>query len=117
MGTYMLQCPLAEVESKALDYMQFMHQIVLSNNCDRRYVFNMDQMPVYFLMNAKHTLELIRKQMVHICTSSDDMERVTIVVTIAADGMVLPSMLIFQGQPSGHIARMEFATYPATHHY
>jgi hypothetical protein len=31
--------------------------------------------------------------------------------------MVLPLMLIFKGQPSRHIARTEFAIYPATHHY
>ncbi len=48
--------------------------------------------------------------MVHICTSSDDMKWVTVAVTIAADGTVLLSMLIFKGQPSGSIARTEFAT-------
>ncbi len=77
----------------------------------------MDQMPVYFLMNAKCTLELILEKMVHICTSSDDTKQVTVAVTIAADGMVLPSMLIFKGQPSRGITKTEFATYPATHHY
>jgi hypothetical protein len=59
MGTHMLQCPLVKVDSKALDFMQFMCQIILSINRNRRYVLNMDQMPVYFLMNAKRTLELI----------------------------------------------------------
>ncbi len=77
----------------------------------------MDQMPVYFLMNAKCTLELILEKMVHICTLSDDTKQVTVVVTIAVDGMVLPLMLIFKGQPSRRITKTEFATYPATHHY
>jgi hypothetical protein len=54
---------------------------------------------------------------VHIWTSSDHTKRVTVAVTIAADGTVLPSMLIFKGQPSGRIARMKFATYPATYRY
>ncbi len=48
MGPHTLQRPPAKVKSKALDYMQFMRQIVLSNNHDRHYVLNMDQMPVYF---------------------------------------------------------------------
>jgi hypothetical protein len=55
--------------------------------------------------------------MVHICTSSDDTKRVTVAVTIAANKLVLPSMLIFKGQPNSKIARMEFGTYPATHRY
>ncbi len=110
MGMHMLQHPPAEVKSKALDFMQFMRQIILSSNRDRRYILNMDQTPVYFLMNAKRTLELIGEKTVHICTSSDDMKRVTVAVTIAADGTVLPSMLIFKGQPGGRITKTEFAT-------
>jgi hypothetical protein len=38
-------------------------------------------------------------------------------VTIAGDGMVLPSTIIFKGKHDGRIARLEFATYPAGHHY
>jgi hypothetical protein len=117
MGMHTLQRPPAEVESEALDFMRFMRQIILSSNRDQHYILNMDQTPVYFLMNAKRTLELIGEKMVHICTSSDDTKRVTVAVTIAADGMVLPMMLIFKGQPGGCIAKMEFATYPVTHHY
>ncbi len=39
------------------------------------------------------------------------------VVTITADGTVLPSMVIFKGKPNGRIANTEFATYPAPHRY
>jgi hypothetical protein len=88
-----------------------------TSNCDWHYILNMDQMPVYFLMNAKRTLELIREKMVHIRTSSDDTKRVTVAVMIAADWTVLPLMLICKGQPSRKIAMTEFATYPATHRY
>ena len=38
-------------------------------------------------------------------------------VTIAGDGTVLPSMIIFKGEHNGCIARSEFTTYPAGHHY
>jgi hypothetical protein len=112
-----LQCPPVEVKSKALDFVRFMWQIVLSSSCDWRYILNMDQTPVYFSMNAKRTLELIGEKTVYICTSPDDTKQVTEVVTIAADGTVLPSMLIFKGQPGRRIEKTEFATYPATHHY
>ncbi len=38
-------------------------------------------------------------------------------VTIAADGMLLPSMVVFRGQPKGRIARSEFSSYPTTNMY
>jgi hypothetical protein len=62
MGTHTLQRVPAEVESKALDFMVFMHHIVFGGNCDRHFVINMDQMPVYFSMNAKRTLELTEEK-------------------------------------------------------
>jgi hypothetical protein len=117
MGTHTSQLPPAELKSKAINFMRFMHQIVISSNRDQHYILNMDQMTVYFLMNAKRTLKLIGGKTVHIRTSSDDTKRVTVAVTIAADGMVLLSMLIFKGQPNGKIARTEFGSYPATNRY
>ncbi len=75
MCMHMSQHPSAENKSQALDYMQFMCQIVLGNSCNRRFLLNMDQTPFYFLMNAKRTLDLIKKQMVHIHTSSDNTKR------------------------------------------
>ena len=61
MGTHTLQHPPAKVESKAFNFMQFMRRIVSSGNRDRRFVINMDQMLVYFSMNAKRMLEVIGK--------------------------------------------------------
>jgi hypothetical protein len=40
-----------------------------------------------------------------------------VAVTIAADGMLLPSMVVFRGQPKGRIARSEFSSYPTTNMY
>ena len=62
MGTHTLQRPPAEVESKALNFMVFMRCTVFGANRDRRFVINIDQMLVYFLMNAKRMLELIKKK-------------------------------------------------------
>jgi hypothetical protein len=62
MGTHTGQHPPAEVESKAREYMAYMRRIILGGNRDRRFILNMDQMPVYFLMCAKGTLEVIRKK-------------------------------------------------------
>jgi hypothetical protein len=59
MGTHTSQHLPAGVKSEGLDFMQFMCQIVLSNNHDWHYVLNMDQMPIYILVHAKRRLELI----------------------------------------------------------
>jgi hypothetical protein len=42
---------------------------------------------------------------------------VTVAVTIAADGTVLPSTLVFKGKPVGRIEKSEFSTYPNGHFY
>jgi hypothetical protein len=62
MGTHTAQRPPAKVESKACDNMAYMCRIVLGSNRDRRFILNMDQTPVYFLMSAKRTLEVIGKK-------------------------------------------------------
>ena len=119
MGTHTLQYPLAKVESKAFDFMLFMHLIVSSSNCYRHFVTNMDQTPVYFTMNAKQILDIVEKKTIHIPTSTNDTKCVTVAVTITADGTLLPSTLVFKGKPNGHIATKEFPSgnYPTTHFY
>ena len=67
----------------------------------------MDQTPVYFSMNAKPTLELIKNN-IYICTLTDDTMWVTVVVTICADGTLLPLVLVYKGQPNGCIVKKEF---------
>jgi hypothetical protein len=64
----------------------------------------MDQTPLYFLMSMKRMLELVGKITIHIRTSTNDTRQVTMAVTIAGDGMVLPLMIIFKGKHNGHIA-------------
>jgi hypothetical protein len=117
-GTHIAQHPLAEVESEALNYMNYLRHIVLgSSNRNRCFILNMDQMPVYFSINAKRMLELIGKKTIHICTSTNDTKRATMAVTIAADGMLLPLMVVFKEQPKGKIARTKFSSYPTTNIY
>jgi hypothetical protein len=60
MGTHTLQRPLAEVESKASNFMRCTRLIVNVSNRDQRFIINMDQTPVYFAMNAKRTLDKVR---------------------------------------------------------
>ena len=112
MGTHTPQCPPAKVESKAFDFMQFMRLIVSGSNCDRRFIINMDQTPVYYTTNAKKTL-------IRICSSTNDMKRVTMAVTIMADDTLLLSTLVYKGKPNGKITTKAFPSgvYSSTHFY
>ena len=78
----------------------------------------MDKMPVYFTMNAKKLLEVIGKKN-PVCSSTNDMKRVTVAVTIMADGTLLPSTLVHKGKLNGKIAMKEFpsSAYLPTHFY
>jgi hypothetical protein len=62
-------------------------------------------------------LELDGKKIIHICTSTKDTRWATVAVTITGDGTVLPLMIIFKGIHDGRIVQLEFAMYPAGHHY
>jgi hypothetical protein len=42
--------------------MRFVRRIILGGNLDRRFILNMDQTPVYFLMNVKRTLSSLAKR-------------------------------------------------------
>jgi hypothetical protein len=77
----------------------------------------MDQTPVNFLLSTKKALELVGKKTIHICKLMNDTRRATVAVTITGDGTVLPSTIIFKRKNDVCIARSEFATYLAGHHY
>jgi hypothetical protein len=119
MGMHTSQRPLAEVESEASDFMQFTCLIVNGSNRNRCFIINMDETPVYFAMNAKRMLDKTGKKTIHIRTSTNDTKRVTVAVTITADGTVLSSTLVFKGKPNGRIMKTEFkcGAYPPTHFY
>ncbi len=91
MGTHETQRKPEEVEGEAKDYKRLIRPFVIGSHCDPRFVLNMDQTPVYFSMNSKHTYELIGKKTIHIRTLTNDTKRATVAVTIAGDGTVLPS--------------------------
>ena len=92
-----------------------MRRIVSNRNW--RFILNMDQTPVYLSMNTKRMLELIGKKTIHICRSMDDTKRVTVAVTNAADGTLLPLMPLFKGKLKGCTTKKEFSTYPPTTHF
>ncbi len=117
MGTHLCQRKQDEVEAEASDYMRLICTLLFGPHCDRHFILNMDQMPVYFLMSTKKMLELGEKKTIHIRTSTNNTRQATLAVMITGDGTVLPSTIVFKGKHDGRIARSEFTTYPAGHHY
>jgi hypothetical protein len=117
MGTHETQRRPDDVAQEASEYMDLVRQFLEGPHRNRRFILNMDQTPVFFSMTAKRTLEVIGTRTVHIRVSPNDTKRATVAVTIASDGTVLPSMIVFKGKADGRIARSEFATYPPGHHY
>jgi hypothetical protein len=117
MGTHLCQRKPEEVEAEASNFMRLIRTLLFDPHLDQRFILNMDQTPVYFLMSAKRTLEVVEKKTIHTRTLTNNTRRATVAVTIAGDGMVLPSMIIFKGKHNGCIARSEFTTYTAGHHY
>ncbi len=106
MGTHQTQRKPEEVAVEALDYMNLIRALLLGPHRDRRFILNMDQMPVYFCMTWKKTLKVVGVKTIHIRTSTSDTKRATVAVTIAADGTVLPSTVVFKGKREAHPRRM-----------
>jgi hypothetical protein len=68
-------------------------------------------------MSPKKTLEIVGAKTVHVRSSTSDTKRATVAVTIAADGTVLPAVVVFKGKPGGRIEAKEFPTYPHNNQY
>ena len=83
--------------------MNIMRPFLEGPHRDRRFILNMDQTLVFFCMTRKKTLEVIGVKTIHIRTSTNEMKRATVAVTIAANGMVPPSTIVFKfkGKPDG----------------
>ncbi len=104
MGTHLCQRKPEEVEAEASNYMRLIRTLLFGPHRNQRFILNMDQTPVYFPMSTKRTLEVVGKRTIHIRTLMNNTRQATVAVTIADDGTVLPSMIIFKGKHDGRIA-------------
>jgi hypothetical protein len=120
MGMHICQRKPKEVEAEARDFMRLICPLLFGPHRNRRFILNMDQWIkhwFFFLISTKKTLELVGIKNIHIHMLMNNTRQATVAVTIAGDGMVLPSTIIFKGKHDGCIARSEFTTCPAGHHY
>ncbi|KAH9125448.1 hypothetical protein LEN26_009571 [Aphanomyces euteiches] len=77
-------------------------------------ILNADETGVYFDMPPGKTYAEIG-QSSKVDKSSKQSERISVVLTIRADGVKLPLLFIVKGQPGGLIENHELPNYPAPH--
>lgn len=61
-----------------------------------KFVYNMDEVGIFFEMETKYTLEIKGKKIVGKITSGKSKERLTLVVTASSNGSLLPPFIIFK---------------------
>jgi hypothetical protein len=72
MGMQLCQRKMEEDEVEASNYMRLICPLLLGPHCNRRFILNMDQTPVYFSMSTKRMLELVGKKTIHIRMSANN---------------------------------------------
>jgi hypothetical protein len=91
MGTKESQRQPKEVGAEALDFIESARKKVSLH--DKRFVLNMDQMLVFFLMHSKWMLKKIGMRTVSVLMSTNDTRRVTVTATITASDKQLTPMV------------------------
>jgi hypothetical protein len=104
MSMHVCQRKPEGVEAEASNFMSLIYPLLFGPHHKPRFILNMDQMPVYFLMSTTRTLELVGKKTIHIRTSTNNTRSAIVAVTIAGDGTVLPLTIIFKGKHDKCIA-------------
>ena len=84
MATHKAQHHPSEVDVEALQFLDYIHPILLEHNRDLDYIINMDQTPVFHVMDFCTTIDRVGMHTVNLCTSAPDSKHVTVAVTVTA---------------------------------
>ena len=98
MATHEAQHHLSKVEGKALQFLDVIWPILLEQNGDLDYVINMDQTPVYHVMDFRTTIDRVGVCTINLRTSASDSKHISVAVTVTASGKQIKSMVIFKGE-------------------
>ena len=107
----------AVVAGKALAFLLATRPLLVGPHRDKRYIFNMDQTPLWFSYHRSKTLQLRGATTVHVRKSTNDTRRATAALTCTAAGEFLRPMIIFKGTPKGRIVNTELPTFDPTSDY
>ncbi len=96
--------PPHEVYAQALDFVVTTCLLLVGPHRNKWYIWNMDQMPLWFLYHRSKTLAKWGTTTIQVRNMSSDTKRATAALTVLAAGEWLKPMIIFKGQPRGRIA-------------
>ena len=109
--------PPHAVREEALEFLVITRPMLAGPHRDRRWIFNMDQTPLFFSYHRMRTLAKKGSKSVHVRKSNDDTRRCTAALTCTASGEFLRPMIVYKGQPGKHIATRELPLHDPTSHY
>ncbi len=107
----------AEVYEEATAFMDRSRPSLCGPHCDKHWILNMDQMPVYFSYHRSKTLAKRGIKTVHVRKTTSDTGRATCALTCTAAGDFLRPMLIYKGKAKGNIATRELKHHDPTSVY
>ena len=88
----------ADLEEKVSSFLNFVKNERLEDEYENKYIVNMDETPVFFDLVPNRTVEQTGKKSMVIRTSGSDKRHVTVILAVAANGEVLPTVIIFKGK-------------------
>jgi hypothetical protein len=106
-----------EVYPQALDFLATTRLLLVGPHHDKRYIWNMDQMPIWFLYRCSKTLAKRGTKTIHVHKTTSNTKRATAALMVSAAGEWLKPMIIFKGQPRGQIAWKELKTFNSMVYY
>jgi hypothetical protein len=104
------------VQGEVLDFLVTTRPMLSGPHHDKRYIFNMDQTPLFFSYHRARTLAKKGVKSIHVRKSTVDRRRCTAALTCSASGEFLCPMIIYKGQPGKHIAT-QLPSHDPTSHY
>ncbi len=66
---------------------------------------NMDQTPVYFESIGNYSIDFRGRKTINVITNGKEKQRITVALTVLADGKKLPPLIVYKGTPNGRIAK------------
>jgi hypothetical protein len=107
----------AVVAGEALAFLLATCPSLVGPHRDKRYIFNMDQTPLWFSYHRSKTLQKKGAKTVHVRKSTNDTCRATAALMCTAAGNFLRPMIIFKGTAKGRIMKNELPTFNPTSDY
>ena len=116
-ATHQATREFAEVSDEAKAFLDETRPLLVSPHRDLRYIFNMDQTPLFFSYESSTTLKKRGTKTIFVRKSSNSTKRAMAALTVTAAGDFLTPMVIFKGKPDGKIVQRELPTFDPTSIY